>query len=151
MKYTWKLKGLTKGVNPTIAGNELQRLQNLHGTVTPELIVKEAEKKKSPLHCIFEWDDLKAGYNYRLQQARTLLNNIEITIISDGESKKIPAYEVVTIKEGYKSIETFTPDDFEIVKNRIIKELNLLKNKLKTYKELEKAGYYIDLAIKAIN
>jgi hypothetical protein len=149
-KYYWKMKGLAKGVDPSIAAEELKRLQNLHGTVTPELIVREAEKKRSPLHNIFEWDDEKAAYNHRLQQARILLNNIQVTIITDGKSREISVYEVTTRKEGYKSIDTFTPDDIEFVRNGILQDLISLKGKLKLYNEFEKVLAYIEQAIEVI-
>ena len=149
-KYYWKMKGLAKGVDPSIAAEELKRLQNLHGTVTPELIVREAEKKRSPLHNIFEWDDEKAAYNHRLQQARILLNNIQVTIITDGKSREISVYEVTTRKEGYKSIDTFTPDDIEFVRNGILQDLISLKGKLKLYNEFDKVLAYIEQAIEVI-
>ena len=149
-KYYWKMKGLAKGVDPSIAAEELKRLQNLHGTVTPELIVREAEKKRSPLHNIFEWDDEKAAYNHRLQQARILLNNIQVTIITDGKSREISVYEVTTQKEGYKSIDTFTPDDIEFVRNGILQDLISLKGKLKLYNEFDKVLVYIEQAIEVI-
>jgi len=149
-KYYWKMKGLAKGVDPSIAAEELKRLQNLHGTVTPELIVREAEKKRSPLHNIFEWDDEKAAYNHRLQQARILLNNIQVTIITDGKSREISVYEVTTRKEGYKSIDTFTPDDIEFVRNGILQDLISLKGKLKLYNEFDKVLVYIEQAIEVI-
>jgi hypothetical protein len=149
--YTWKMKGLAKGVDPSLAVEELKKLQNLYGQITPELIVKEAEKNKSILHNIFEWDDAKAGYNYRLQQARILLNNIQVTVITDGESKEISVYEVTTFKDGYKSIDTFTSEDIEYVKQGIVSNLYALKNKLKLYKEFDKVLSYIEQAIEVIN
>jgi hypothetical protein len=148
--YKWKMKGLAKGVDPSLAAEELNRLQNLYGQITPELIVREAEKKKSVLHNIFEWDDAKAGYNYRLQQARILLNNIQVTVITDGESKELSVYEVTTFKDGYKAIDTFTPEDIEYVKAGIVTQLNTLKNKLKLYKEFDKVLYYINQAIEVL-
>jgi hypothetical protein len=151
LDFNWKMKGLAKGVSPSIAADELRRLQNLHGTITPELLVKEAKRSKSPLHPIFEWDDTKAAYNYRLQQARVLLNNIQITVISDGEYRKIDVYEVTTNKEGYKSIDTFTPDDLEYVKNSCAQNLNYWKNKLRNYKEFDKVRELIEQAIEVIN
>jgi hypothetical protein len=149
--YTWKMKGLAYGVDPSVAAMELLRLQTVYGVITPDKIVKEASNKNSLLHPIFEWDDSKAGHNYRLQQARTLLNNIEVTIISDGEPVKISNYEVTSIKDGYKSIDSFTPADFDYVKNSILRELSYLKGKLKTYKEFEKASFHIQAAIESIN
>jgi len=148
--YSWRMKGLAKKVDPSIAGEELQRLQNIYGSITPEILVNEAKKRKSPLHNIFEWDDTKAAGNYRLQQARILLNNIQVTVITDGESKVISNYEVVSCREGYKSIDTFTPDDIEYIKINIKRELFYLKEKLQLYKEFDKVLYYINQAIEVL-
>jgi hypothetical protein len=148
--YNWKMKGLSKKVDPSIAANELHRLQNVYGVITPEIIVNESKNPKSVLHPIFEWDDNKAAFNYRLQQARILLNNIQITVTSDGESKEISVFEVTSFKDGYKSIDTFSPDDIEYVKSGILQQLNYLKVKLKLYKEFNKVLYHINKAIEVI-
>lgn len=148
--YTWKMKGLAKRVDPSIAGRELERIQNLYGSITPEILVDEAKSKKSPLHPIFEWDDSKAAENYRLQQARILLNNIQVTVVTDGEPKDIAVYEVTTVTEGYKAIDTFTHDDIEFVRMGIKRDLTYLKNKLVIYKEFDKVLGYVTQAYEAL-
>jgi hypothetical protein len=148
--YNWKLKGLSKGVDPFAAAKELERLQNIHISLSPEIIVKAAQSKRSVLHLLFEWDDTKAAYNYRIQQARTLLNNIQVTVVTDGESRRIDVYEVTSFKDSYKAIDTFTNEDIEYVKAGIISDLNYLKTKLKLYKEFDKVLYFIEQAIEVI-
>lgn len=148
---SWKLKGLAKGVDPSIAHEELQRLQSKYGSLTPEVIVNEAKSKKSPLHPIFEWDNDKAAANYRLQQARILLNNIQVTIITDGEPRQIAVYEVTTLNERYKSIDTFTPDDIDYIKTSTRHQLSILKHKLALYNEFDKVLFHINQAIEILN
>jgi hypothetical protein len=149
--YSWKLKGLARKVNPSIAANELKRIQSLYGVLTPEILVTHAENPECPLHPIFEWNDNVAAYNYRLQQARILLNNIQVTVISDGEPKKISVYEVVSKKEGYKSIDTFTCTDIDFIRTSTIQQLTILKDKLKLYKEFDRVVIHINEAIEVIN
>jgi len=148
--FTWKMKGLAKKVNPDDAAKELQRIQNIYGSITPEILVNEAKKRKSPLHAIFEWDDTKAAENYRLQQARILLNNIQVTIITDNESKNISVYEVTSVKDGYKAIDTFNSDDIEFVKIGIERDLFYLKKKLSLYKQFDKVLEFINQAIEVL-
>lgn len=148
--YNWKMKGLAKRVDPSIAAEELKRIQNIYGSITPEILVKEAKKRNSPLHKIFEWNDTKAAENYRLQQARILLNNIQVTIVTDNESKNISAYERTSVKEGYKSIDTFSPDDIEYVRITIERDLFFLKKKLSLYKQFDKVLECINQAIEAL-
>lgn len=148
--YNWKMKGLSKGVSPSDAVKELRRIELKYGKLRPDLILKESISKKAVLHPIFEWDKDKAAYNYNLQQARTIINNIQITVITDGEPKRIDAYEVTSVNEGYKNIESFTPDDIEYVKRTTLNSLNYLKNKLQTYKEFEKILKHINKAIELV-
>mgnify|MGYP000850528880 CR=1 FL=1 len=151
MSYNWKLKGLAKGINPEDAVNELTRIQNIYGTITPELIVTAAEDEGSVLHKFFEWDDNRAAQLWRIQQARILLNNIQVSVISDGEAREVDVYEVTSRKEGYQSIDTFTSENIEYIKAGIIQQLNTLKNKLKLYKQFDKVLEYINQAIEAID
>jgi hypothetical protein len=89
--------------------------------------------------------------SYRLQQARVLLNNIQLTVISDGEPRKISVFEVTSVKEGYKSIDTFTPDDVTFVKNNILRDMRSLRIKLSVYREFKVAESLVQQAIDAMN
>jgi tRNA A37 N6-isopentenylltransferase MiaA len=148
--YKWKLEGLGKGVDVALVVEELTRLQKVNRILTPEVVVRAAEDNNSILHKLFEWDDNKAAYNWRLQQARTILNNIEVTIITDGEPREIAVFEVTTRSEGYKSVDTFTNEDVDFVRASILRQLNTMKSKLKTYKEFDKILFYIDKAIEVV-
>lgn len=148
--YKWKLAGLGKGVDVALVVEELTRLQEVNRILTPEVVVRAAEDNNSILHKLFEWDDNKAAYNWRLQQARTILNNIEVTIITDGEPREIAVFEVTTRSEGYKSVDTFTNEDVDFVRASILRQLNTMKSKLKTYKEFDKVLFYIDKAIEVV-
>ena len=148
--YKWKLAGLGKGVDVALVVEELTRLQKVNRILTPEVVVRAAEDNNSILHKLFEWDDNKAAYNWRLQQARTILNNIEVTIITDGEPREIAVFEVTTRSEGYKSVDTFTNEDVDFVRASILRQLNTMKSKLKTYKEFDKVLFFIDKAIEAV-
>ena len=66
--YKWKLAGLGKGVDVALVVEELTRLQEVNRILTPEVVVRAAEDNNSILHKLFEWDDNKAAYNWRLQQ-----------------------------------------------------------------------------------
>ena len=148
--YKWKLEGLGKGVDVALVVEELTRLQKVNRILTPEVVVRAAEDNNSILHKLFEWDDNKAAYNWRLQQARTILNNIEVTIITDGEPRERAVFEVTTRSEGYKSVDTFTNEDVDFVRASILRQLNTMKSKLKTYKEFDKVLFYIDKAIEVV-
>ena len=104
MVYKWKLKGLSKGLKASQVAGELKRITTVYGKLTPEYIVAEAENNESVLHPLFEWDDTKAAQNYRLQQARTILNNFTVKTISSGQPVEVGIYEVVPITGNISQI-----------------------------------------------
>lgn len=148
--YEWKLKGLAKGLDPLIAVNELRRIESVHGKLTPEIILSESRDENAILHVLFEWDESKAAYNWNLQQARTILNNIEVRVISNGMPKTVAVYEVVSVPATYKHIDSFSPDDVEFIKGQTLRSLISLKVKLSTYKNFDKVVFHIQEAIEAI-
>jgi hypothetical protein len=52
--------------------NEIFRIYKEKG-LSAEMLVKEAEKKSSPLHSLFQWDEKRAAHQWRLQQARVII------------------------------------------------------------------------------
>lgn len=63
------------------------RLYQENKSVIPSEIVKKSKPKTSPTHGCFEWDDKKAGSEYRLEQARRWIRKIKIEIPDTGETK----------------------------------------------------------------
>ena len=146
-EYKWKLKGIGKKIDADKAVQELQRITDVYGKLTPEVIVSEAKSKTSPLHSFFQWDNKLAAEQWRMQQARIMINNIEVTYISDGEPKVIPVYEIVNKEDGYRHIETFTVDEIKVLKDNAIRDLKYIQNKLKAYDSFIKAEQSIQYAI----
>ena len=52
--------------------------------------------------------------------------------------------------DGYKSVDTFTNEDGDFVRASILRQLNTMESKLKTYKEFDKVLFYIDKAIEVV-
>jgi integrase len=147
--YQWRIKSFAKNVDPDEAIREIQKVEAIYGKITADTILKAAQDKDCVLHDLFEWDNTKAAQHYRLQQARTLINNIEVKIISDGETRSVSVYEVVQSESGqqYKHIETLTFDEIEQVKRATLKALSVLKFKLSVYKQFDKVVNFVDAAI----
>ena len=62
----------------------LARLTEKHdGVLLPEHVVKDARRKTSPLHDLFEWNDTAAAQKYRLQQARRVITSVRVDIKVD--------------------------------------------------------------------
>lgn len=151
-KYDWKLKSFAKGLDADIAVNEFERIENVYGALTPENILKDAISETSVFHALFEWDDSRAAISYRLQQARTILNNITVKVVSDGQSRNIPVYEVINLGEArcYRNVEQMSPADVEQVRKATINDLNRVNDKLSFYKNFDTAISHISNAISSI-
>lgn len=72
----------------------LQQICNDHkGVITPDIVLKEAKKKTSPLHTYFEWNDSAAAKSYRLIQAGNLIRSVKVTYeSSDDVSYRVRGY-----------------------------------------------------------
>ena len=94
LKQASRIKGDAK-----VVGGELTRIKRKnYGILKPEVVVREAKKKKSPLHGFFEWDDGIAAEKYRIDQARHLIRSVVIEWENDpGE---------VIVSRAFVSIKT---------------------------------------------
>lgn len=152
-KYQWRIDSFAKGIDPDLAVIELERIENVYGALTPENILEASKQEDAYLHDLFTWDNEAAAIQYRLSQARRILNNIEVKIISDGEAIQIPLYETI-IKDNarvYKNIQEFTGPDAEQVRMQTIREINALKNKLSFFSQFSKASKKLDEAVTLLN
>ncbi len=106
--YRWK-PGAHVSIDAQAAGEELERIRvHNNGRLDQGAVVREAEKKRSPLHKHFEWDDQKAAHEHRLEQARYLIRSLEIEIKQrpEREAKPIRAFVNVVREEdqSYTSV-----------------------------------------------
>jgi len=126
-------------------GEYLLRLMKANDDrLTPGFVVEKARSQESPLHGYFEWDNKNAGDLWRLQQATSLLNHIEVEITTgEEEARTIRAF--LNVKEdtnGKDSIYVLidTVADNEDYQQQVIekafRELIGWKERYKTYKEL---------------
>ena len=74
---------------------------------TPEEIVQDAIKEESPFHNLIEWNRDEAAEQWNLQQARSIVNHLEVEITYIGGEVEIFArgFEYV-VDEGEKRFVT---------------------------------------------
>lgn len=88
-----------------VIGRTLEKLKS-QGPLTAEAVLAEAEDPKSVLHKYVEWDDNKAAYAYRLEQARRIIRAVEVVIeTAKGKSVQMRGYFSVRDVEGVRSYE----------------------------------------------
>lgn len=149
MVYQWKTKLFN--VNAQDAGEELERIQNEKGKLTPQNIVDESRSTKAVLHSCFEWNDSTAAEHYREQQARSLVCNI-VTVEIKGEPQKQPVRAFVNIvkdetgSNSYQPIEAVLsrPDYTQQMLTNAKEELNCFRSKYSTLSELSEVFAAID-------
>ena len=92
-EYTWGDGFRNAKTDAQAVGEELEALgAGKLKTVTAETVVKAARSKSSAMHDIFEWNNTKAAAQYRLEQGRSLLRSVKVTITpSGGESFRVRA------------------------------------------------------------
>lgn len=129
-KYSWDKR--TYSVRAEIVGAVFEALEEEFGSVTAENLLEASKPEDSPTHKLFEWNDTKAANNYRLCQARILINNLRIEIVKDDKSLKVPAYVNVVKKEDGTARYQNAPRAFEAVETREI-VLERAKNELQMF------------------
>ena len=101
---------------------ELLKLQDETGRLTPSLVLSAAKDPQNPLHKHFEWDDSVAARKYRIDQARALIRQVSL-VIRDEVVSLNPVYQSVTPcpqfvrdtsmppgEQGYRNIEKLKLD-----------------------------------------
>lgn len=134
----------------------LEALAHKHGGVLkPQVVVKAAEPEKSPLHHWFQWDDSKAAHEYRLEQARRLIQ-VSVTMMERPNSDPVIVRTFVSLPSdrkdgGYRLLADVLSDkdqSREMLEDALA-ELTRLRNKYATLKELAPVFAEVDKLKKA--
>lgn len=115
----------------------VERIQQLadanDGRITPDIVIKDARNKSSPLHSEFEWDIRKAASLYLLDQARALIASVEVIIRSSNIDVRCPAYirdpSVDSKRQGYISVDKLRTQEDQ-ARDALIKEFERVSSML---------------------
>lgn len=128
--------------NPVVIA-ELRRIADANrGQLRPIDVVNAARPKASPLHSRFEWDNTKAAQEYRLWQARHLIN---VTVeYFGGEESSFTGRVFVSLTSdrgdgaGYRSMVSVMSDDQHRARlmQDALEEMDVFKRKYIRLKEL---------------
>lgn len=102
-KYFYKGKSFP--VKAQVVGERLMSIYQKENQLTPEMVLKDAEKKSSPLHVCFEWDDDEAAHKYRLSQAGDIIRSVSVNFTTP-ENKNIPVRGFVSIRVDENNVLT---------------------------------------------
>jgi len=123
-----------------VIGQTIEDLRDSKGHITPIEIVENAKNKKSPIHNFFEWEESKAAEQYRLQQARNLVNHIVEIVVIQGEEIEQRSFFSVNVENNGKVYVTLkdaieNEDYREQLLNKAITQLENLTITMKMFKE----------------
>lgn len=157
-KYGWAAGSQLAHLDPQPIGEHLARLQALK-PLRPEQIVEDAKKRKSPLHDCFEWDDERAAFRHRIEQARHLIGRlVEVTITKGVETDTKAFYNVrivtdKTATQGYVTADVAMSDAAlrRQLLNRALGEAKSWRERYDELKELSTIRTEIDKVIAAQN
>ena len=113
------------------------------GRITPEMVIEEAKLKSSVFHNYFEWDNTEAAEQYRIQQARNLINHIVEIVVIEGKQSKQRSF--FSIKNGggnkaYVTIKTaVTKPNYRVqLLNQLISTMENATELMKMFRSYEK-------------
>ena len=125
--------------------DELKVIEERDGILQPKAVVDFARDPNTELHNKFEWDDAKAGEQYRIEQARHLIR-VQVTFLKKNENENVPIQAYVSLTDdryaegGYRSIVSILSDDE--MREKMLKdarrELNIFRRKYQSLVELSK-------------
>lgn len=148
MVYQWKLPGLYS-VPAQAAGEELARIHEKRGSLSPAGIVDASRPEQAPLHPVFEWDDWKAAEEWRKQQAKQLV----CCIVIQQENAKSEPVEVRAFEHaqgGYHPVQVILrePDMKMELMRDVLKMTDSYKEKLRALIDVSHA---VESTIEAID
>jgi len=151
-KKTYKAKNQARFNKKKVQdyAEELERLASetneKYFSLSPQIVVDSARDEKSVLHECFNWDNKKAGESWRKQQARMLMNSIEIIIEHDDEEEQVvPAFINLKFSDEDEEKRRYimadiVANDISLREMAIQQALNDLLSWQKRFKDLKELG-----------
>lgn len=125
------------------------------GQLTASGILKEAKRKASPLHSLFEWNNTSAAEKYRLAQARNVIKRANVSIVEPNE--KIVHVPVRRGEGTYKEavVVAQSVSEFELATTEAYKQLHAAQRAVDILhgvaeKEFPDSAATIGLAVQAL-
>lgn len=93
VQYDWRPGAHIARLDPQAAGDELERIREKHGTLSPALVLREAKSKRNPLHdYLYGMPDTEAAQRWRVERAGHLIRCVVIRRVNNKETPPVRAY-----------------------------------------------------------
>lgn len=135
-------------------GEYLEQTLGPDAGCSAELFVELAKPKRSPIHHLIQWDDAIAAQEYRLGQARHVLNHIAV-VISNGKERETRAFQNVVVITDQGAERTYmpahmvwkTPELSSQVIDQARRYLRIFTERFREYEQLAGAIGYVEKAL----
>lgn len=124
---------------------ELKRIAEKHkGRLMPRDVVEEARNPESPLHKSFEWNDSAAAEQWRIEQARRLIQ-VSVTVL-ENHNKPVRAFVSLSTDRysggGYMMVKSVLSDKelIDIMLKDAAAELEIFTAKFNMIQELSEVN-----------
>jgi len=121
---------------------QLQRIYDAHGKLTPAIVVDEARAPSDPLHNHFDWDDAVAGEAWRHEQARRLIRSVRVVYREADDvhpERSVRAFHAVRSDKGhvYEPTDVVAQDPViaQLVLQDMAREWQALKRRYEQFSE----------------
>lgn len=112
------------------------------GRLTPDMVVKDAKRKDSPLHTHFEWDSKKAAEAYWVIQARELITSVRVEVRTENSVVRVVGYvrdpSASSDEQGYVSVRKLRSDQ-DLAREAIVDAFARAGHHLQAARTLAKA------------
>jgi len=96
--YAWR-DGFKPPVEAEVFGAVVERIQAEKGRYPgPQDIVEAARQQGSPIKAALQWDDAKAAESYRVDQARKLLNSLQVVVVRLATGQEVASKALFRVK-----------------------------------------------------
>ena len=150
MVYKWKEAAQIKADAQAAAAvlNDLER----KGELNARSVVEVSRPEDAVLHSDFEWNDEKAAVEYRLNQARKIMQSLIVIPEVENSEQQEPVRAFFKIDVGsptYQSIQSImrTPSQKDMLLKMALKELQAFQQKYKRLEELADVFESIETAL----
>lgn len=115
------------------------------GTCNPRALVEAARPARSPIHDLFEWNDKRAGEQFRLSQAGYYIRHIVVEVVVKDNPRNVRAFHSVNVVVNEDQVERRYVAMPLVLKNadasgqvvaRAQAELDSWRDRYETYREI---------------
>ncbi len=147
MIYHWRPGG-SHEADAQDVGMELEIVAENHNLkIHAADVVEYAKDKETALHDLFEWDNKKAGYEYRLTQARHVVRHVMVRVevgkTPDNQPIEVSIRKYETVRESetqnvyMDTLEVLANEDLKIkILGRVRSKIESAASKMKDYNSI---------------